>query len=144
MNKAANLRCIARERFSGSLFLASSRTLSPLPSEPGPSFVRRLPISSSFVIPIQRRTFSSTAPACHRTKGGRTKTHYEALNIPHNASRAEIKGAYFRLSKLYHPDLRRQRQGAEDASAAEDEKAATEMFHSASEAYKVLGDDRAR
>lgn len=112
--------------------------------DPGPSSSHRLR-NTSFVGPrIQHcRKFSSTSPARQRIRG-HAKTHYETLNIPHNASRAEVKGAYFRLSKLYHPDLRRQRQEAEGGLAAEAEKEATENFHAVSEAYKVLGDDRER
>ena len=92
---------------------------------------------------MQRRAFSSTSYVKSRAKG-RAKTHYETLNVPHNASRAEVKSAYFRLSKLYHPDLRRQREDAEGVLSSEVEKEETEKFHSVNEAYKVLGDDRAR
>lgn len=33
------------------------------------------------------------------------KTHYETLKVSGDASQKEIKNAYLKLSKLYHPDV---------------------------------------
>ncbi|KLO13383.1 DnaJ-domain-containing protein [Schizopora paradoxa] len=79
------------------------------------------------------RQFSSSASqgqAHHPPKGG-GKTHYDTLNVPRNASRMDVKASYFRLSKLFHPDVN-------------SDPGAKEAFHSVSEAYGVLSDDRKR
>lgn len=129
-------RLYTRER----AFFSYSAGLTTRPlSEAGPSSHSRRATSSCLT--PHRRTLASTSSARAR---GRSRSHYETLNIPQNASRAEVKGAYFRLSKLYHPDLRTHRQKEEGSSTAEDEKESTEKFHAVNEAYKVLGDDRAR
>lgn len=34
----------------------------------------------------------------------RKKTHYETLEIKSNATAQDVKQAYYKLSKMYHPD----------------------------------------
>ncbi|KAL5498066.1 hypothetical protein ACEPAH_2997 [Sanghuangporus vaninii] len=116
-----------------------------------------------------RKLFSTTASASQTAKGGsgphlgtdetKGETHYDTLGIPHGASRMEIKAAYFRLSKRYHPDVRRSvrlstesnalevregTEGVQEEREKEADKKATERFHEVSAAYKVLSDDRQR
>ncbi len=55
------------------------------------------------------------------------KTYYEILEVDTKASREEIKSAYRRLVKLYHPDKNK-------LSEAE------EIFKGIAEAYSVLSD----
>lgn len=57
------------------------------------------------------------------------KNYYEALGVPKNSSKEEIKRAYRRLAHQYHPD----KKGG-------DEK----KFKEINEAYQVLGDERKR
>ena len=57
---------------------------------------------------------------------------YELLNISRNASKSEIKSAYRKLAKKYHPDLN---QGDEEAQ---------EHFKKINIAYEVLGDEEKR
>jgi len=59
--------------------------------------------------------------------------YYGTLGVPRGASKDEIKRAYRRLAKKFHPDLNR-----------DDPKAAEEKFKEVSEAYEVLADDEKR
>src|SRR6266571_1499100 len=59
--------------------------------------------------------------------------YYEVLGVSREASKDEIKRAYRRLAKKYHPDLNK-----------EDPKAAEEKFKQVSEAYEALIDDDKR
>jgi curved DNA-binding protein CbpA len=56
---------------------------------------------------------------------------YEILEIKPNASEVEIKKAYFRLAKIYHPDKNR----SEDAA---------EKFQKIQSAYEILINDKTR
>jgi curved DNA-binding protein len=57
--------------------------------------------------------------------------YYETLGVPRDASAGEIKKAYRRLSKQFHPD-RNKEKGAED------------QFKKVGEAYQVIGDPEKR
>ncbi len=59
--------------------------------------------------------------------------YYATLGVPRGASKDDIKRAYRRLAKKYHPDLNK-----------DNSKAAEEMFKKLSEAYEVLADDEKR
>ncbi len=58
------------------------------------------------------------------------RDYYEVLGVDKNASADEIKKAYRKLAKKYHPDL----------NPGEKAKVAEEKFKEASEAYEVLSD----
>jgi len=55
------------------------------------------------------------------------KTYYEVLEVDKKASREDIKSAYRRLVKLYHPDKNKLPE-------------AEEIFKGIAEAYSVLSD----
>lgn len=59
------------------------------------------------------------------------KDYYEILGVDKNASQDEIKSAFRRLAKKYHPDVSK-------------EKDAEERFKEAQEAYAVLSDEAKR
>ena len=60
------------------------------------------------------------------------RDYYEVLGVEKNASDAEIKSAFRRLAKKYHPDLNK------------DDPSATDKFKEVQEAYEVLSDDTKR
>lgn len=62
-------------------------------------------------------------------------THYEVLNVPVDATEADIKFAYRRLAMACHPD----RQANE-----EDRTSSAEVFKRVKEAYEVLSDPEKR
>ena len=55
------------------------------------------------------------------------KDYYKTLGVDRDASQADIKKAYRRLARKYHPDV-------------SEEKDAEARFKELSEAYEVLGD----
>jgi curved DNA-binding protein len=58
--------------------------------------------------------------------------YYETLGVSRTASESEIKAAFRRLARKYHPDV------------AKDKKRAEEQFKRINEAYEVLGDPEKR
>lgn len=60
------------------------------------------------------------------------KNYYEVLGVEKSASASEIKTAYYKLAKKYHPDLNK------------DNKEAAEKFKEINEAYEVLSDEKKR
>jgi molecular chaperone DnaJ len=61
------------------------------------------------------------------------RDYYEVLGVPKTAAPDDIKSAYRRLARQYHPDV-----------AKEDPKAAEAKFKEISEAYEVLADKQKR
>jgi len=59
--------------------------------------------------------------------------YYSVLGVPRGTSKEEVKKAYRRLAKKYHPDLNK-----------DNPKVAEEKFKQLSEAYEVLADDDKR
>ncbi len=59
------------------------------------------------------------------------RDYYEVLGVSKDASKDELKKAYRKLARKYHPDVNKE----EDAS---------DKFKEAKEAYEVLGDDQKR
>src|SRR2546428_2827845 len=62
----------------------------------------------------------------------RYKVYYEVLDVPRTASEAEIKKAFRKLAREYHPDVAKNKTQAE------------EKFKELNEAYEVLGDPEKR
>ena len=63
---------------------------------------------------------------------GKMKDYYKALDVGKNAGQKEIKNAYRKLARKYHPDANPHDKGAE------------EHFKEVSEAYDVLGNGEKR
>ncbi|KAG8303197.1 dnaJ homolog subfamily C member 30, mitochondrial-like [Homalodisca vitripennis] len=64
--------------------------------------------------------------------GYQRKNHYDCLGITPKATQGDVKSAYYKLSKQYHPDLNK---GNIDAA---------EKFRDITEAYEVLGNLKSR
>ena len=60
------------------------------------------------------------------------KDYYKILGVPRNASQDDIKKAFRKLAREYHPDV------------AKDKKGGEEKFKEINEAYEVLGDPQNR
>lgn len=59
------------------------------------------------------------------------KDFYSTLNVSKNSSQDEIKKAYFKLAKQFHPDVNKSPE-------------AKEKFATINEAYETLGDESKR
>ncbi|XP_049826169.1 protein tumorous imaginal discs, mitochondrial-like isoform X2 [Aethina tumida] len=59
------------------------------------------------------------------------KDYYDILGVSRNSSTSDIKKAYYKLAKKYHPDVNK-------------EPEAQKKFQEVSEAYEILGDDSKR
>lgn len=86
-------------------------------------FANKLPLPESSSI-LSRRSFSRTCVAAN--------SFYDALGITKAATQQDIKKAYYKLSKVYHPD---KNKGCLNSA---------EKFRLVSEAYEVLGNFRTR
>ncbi|KAI5660303.1 hypothetical protein M9H77_29096 [Catharanthus roseus] len=105
-------------KFSSSLFPAFSRTF----------ITQSYPFSS--VDKPKGWRFTPFVAAATRTSSSRSD-YYSVLNVSKNASLQEIKAAYRRLARKYHPDMNK-------ALGAE------EKFKEISAAYEVLSDEDKR
>jgi curved DNA-binding protein CbpA len=73
------------------------------------------------------------------TYGGlRVRNHFEVLGIPRASNEAQVKEAYFRLAKQFHPDVHH------DASLADLRDKLEAVFIRLGEAYEVLRNARSR
>lgn len=85
-----------------------------------------------YLILTLKKFFHSSYTVCSPKKDA-----YELLGIAKNASASEVKKAYFKLAKKYHPD------SFQNASKEEREKA-KEKFMAIQEAYEILSDEKKR
>ena len=74
---------------------------------------------------IHRRLLTTSVKLCHKID------YYSVLGVNRNESDQNIKAAYFRLAKRYHPDYNESQNSAS-------------MFELISEAYEVLSDQKKR
>lgn len=77
-------------------------------------------------------TSSSSTAARRAFSSSSKRDFYDVLNVGRGADKGEIKKAYFKLAKKYHPDTNK------------DDKTAADKFKEATEAYEILSDDEKR
>jgi serine/threonine protein kinase/tetratricopeptide (TPR) repeat protein len=70
--------------------------------------------------------------------GLKTKTHFEVLGIARNATETQVKEAYFRLAKRFHPDVQH------DPALADMHDKLETIFIGLGEAYEVLRNAQSR
>jgi len=99
-------------------------------------------VSSSpchFINPFNRWTRSLSQPtACMDSRSISTfrplrQDLYDIIEVPRTASKHQIKSSFYKLSKMYHPDLNHT-----------SDKEAEAKFIAVSNAWAILGDDRRR
>jgi len=95
--------------------------------------VLRLFDRTRFLHRLQMSSLNFQSRVQQRAIGARTVNYYDILQVSPKASQSQIKAAYYRLSKKYHPDV-----------ATENTTEAKEKFASLSAAYEVLGNPRNR
>jgi hypothetical protein len=66
------------------------------------------------------------------------RTHFEVLGVPRDATEAQVREAYFRLAKRFHPDVHH------DAALSDLRDKLEEVFTRLGEAYEVLCSPRMR
>jgi tetratricopeptide (TPR) repeat protein len=71
-------------------------------------------------------------------EGLKQRTHFEVLDISRDATEAQVKEAYFRLAKRYHPDVHH------DPALSDLRGKLEEVFIRLGEAYEVLRNPRIR
>jgi DnaJ family protein C protein 30 len=79
------------------------------------------------------RALWSSSRYLHRVE--KRKNYYDVLGLTPKATQKEVKEAYYKLSKMLHPDMT-----ANDKDSAEK----SEKFRQVSDAYEVLGNYKSR
>ena len=113
----------------------------PEPARPAPAIVRAAPVAP--VAPVARAEASPDTQAKRREiveayETLRAKSHFEALGIERTATDAQVKEAYFRLAKRFHPDTHH------DPNMADLRDKLETVFIRLGEAYEVLRSPRSR
>ncbi|KAI3712062.1 hypothetical protein L1987_70611 [Smallanthus sonchifolius] len=126
------------------LTMATSFTLIPSPSlpfirDPSPSSSSSFFAGGTLSFTRSTNSFSSVSQFNNRLYGNRrggffvfaAADYYSTLGVPKSATGKDIKAAYRKLARQYHPDVNK-------------EPGATEKFKEISAAYEVLSDDQKR
>lgn len=77
-------------------------------------------------------TFASRTISCRNFSSASKRDFYDVLGVSKGADKGEVKKAYFKQAKKYHPDTNK------------DDTTAADKFKEATEAYEVLSDEKQR
>jgi DnaJ domain len=114
----------------------------PPPPEPPPVFIPP-PRSEPAPAALPPRKFDPAAEARRQEileayAGIKTKTHFDILGIPRASTEVQVKEAYFRLAKRFHPDVHH------DPSLGDLRDRLEAVFIRLGEAYEALRNPRTR
>ncbi|XP_034108611.1 dnaJ-like protein 60 [Drosophila albomicans] len=84
----------------------------------------RIPSYSLAMEATSRRNFAQTT----KLNAKKAETHYDVLNLSHDCSKRDIRNAFLRLSKQYHPDVKHAAEQPDSAA----------RFVKITEAYQTL------
>jgi len=107
----------------------------PPPATPGP---RAAPASPPAAGPPGDKATERRREILEAWEGLKTRTHFEVLGLARSVGEAEVKEAYFRLAKRFHPDVHH------GASLGDLRDKLEAVFIRLGEAYDVLRDPRKR
>ncbi len=102
--------------------------VAPPPSEPPPAATG----------PLDEKAAERRREILEASEGLKTRNHFEVLGLSRAVGEAEVKDAYFRLAKRFHPDVH---HGASLGDLRDELEA---VFIRLGEAYEVLRDPRKR
>ncbi|HET8646536.1 MAG TPA: J domain-containing protein, partial [Vicinamibacteria bacterium] len=113
-----------------------------VPSEPAVEAIPPEPVPEP--VPVPGAEVAAPSPVETRRSeildahAGLSRTHYEVLDIPRGATEAQVKEAYFRLAKRFHPDVHH------DEALHDLRDKLEAVFIRLGEAYEVLRNPRIR
>ncbi|MDY7226868.1 J domain-containing protein [Hyalangium rubrum] len=111
---------------------APAAPTAPKPAAPQPSAPAASAAPASAAGPDDLPTLRQTAATL---KG---QNHFDRLGLPQQTDAGAVKGAYFKLARLYHPDT------LPPNAPPELEKLKAEIFGYIGDAYRTLTDDKSR
>jgi hypothetical protein len=117
------------------------RTVAPQPSTPTPAPVSapRTVFAAPTPIPGAPVDYESEIRALlTRLEKGKSLNHFQLLGLSDKADAAQVKAAYFKLAKLYHPDT------VPPGGPPELAQLKAQVFAMVGEASRVLGDEQSR
>ena len=62
------------------------------------------------VLPFRPSWNATFARCVHSRVVSKRRSLYDVLDVPHSATQAEIKAAYYELSMKYHPDVNKSQE----------------------------------
>jgi tetratricopeptide (TPR) repeat protein len=108
------------------------------PARPAPAIVPAAPVAPVARPEASRDTQAKRREIVEAHETLRAKNHFEALGIERTATDAQVKEAYFRLAKRFHPDTHH------DPNMADLRDKLETVFIRLGEAYEVLRNPRSR
>ncbi len=119
---------------TGAIEYAAARR--PAAAEPPPAPAEPPPAPAE--APVDEKAAERRREILEAWEGLKTRNHFEVLGLPRSAGEVEVKEAYFRLARRFHPDVHH------DASLGDLRDELEAVFIRVGAAYEVLRDTRKR
>jgi tetratricopeptide (TPR) repeat protein len=116
----------------------AAKVEAPPPPPPAAGAVAKEPAKPVDEAEARRAAEARRREVVQAFDGLRVKTHFEVLGIARNATEAQVKDAYFRLAKRFHPDVQH------DPALADMHDKLEAIFIRLGEAYEVLRNAQSR